>query len=47
MYDLLQYTGKALSIREDAERQIIEVAGLTESLLHSLSQAMELVLRGK
>lgn len=47
VYDLLEYTGKTLSIREDSERGIVQIAGLTEVSIVSVDQVLSLVRRGQ
>ena len=47
VYDLLQYTGKTLSIREDADKGVIQVTGLSETVIESVDHFIELVRHGQ
>jgi hypothetical protein len=47
VFDLLSYTGKNLSIREDSEKGIIQVTGLSETVIQSVPHFMELVRHGQ
>jgi kinesin family protein 18/19 len=46
VYDLLETSGKVLSLREDQEREIVIVAGITETAVTSYEQVMELLHQG-
>eukprot|EP01038_Epipyxis_sp_PR26KG_P010531 gene10531-14148_t len=46
VYDLLEPTGKVLSVREDQERGIVVVAGSTEQVVATHDQVMELLYQG-
>jgi hypothetical protein len=46
VYDLLQPTGKPLSVREDQERSLVVVAGLCEQLATSYDDVMDLLQQG-
>lgn len=41
VYDLLEPTGKVLSVREDPERGVVVVAGVTEQKVDSLKEVMD------
>lgn len=47
VYDLLQYTGKNLSIREDADKGIVQVTGLSETVIQSPEHFIDLVRHGQ
>ena len=46
VYDLLQSTGKPLSLREDPDRGVVVVAGVDERATESASDVMELLAQG-
>lgn len=46
VYDLLESSGKVLSLREDQEREVVVVAGITEQTVTSYDQVMEYLAQG-
>lgn len=46
VFDLLDSSGKVLSVREDQERGIVVVAGITEQHVHSYDQVIDFILQG-
>jgi hypothetical protein len=47
VFDLLEYTGKDLKIREDADRGVIQVTGLSETPIQSVDHFIGLVRHGQ
>lgn len=46
VYDLLESTDKILSVREDTERGVVEVAGRTKTVVNSAEDVLELLQLG-
>ena len=46
VYDLLEPTGKVLSVREDQERGVVVVAGLTKQTVTSTEAVLQLLHQG-
>lgn len=46
VFDLLDSTGKVLSVREDQERGIVVVAGITEITVDNYQSVIDLILQG-
>jgi hypothetical protein len=46
VYDLLEPTGKVLSVREDPERGVVVVAGLTQQQVSSTEHVLQLLVSG-
>lgn len=46
VYDLLETSGKVLSLREDQDKGVVVVAGVTESVVTSYNDVMQLLAEG-
>jgi kinesin family protein 18/19 len=46
VYDLLESSGKVLAVREDQEKGIVVVAGVTEQQVHNYQQVIDLIIQG-
>lgn len=47
VYDMLEPSGKVLAVREDSDKGIIMVSGLTETGVSNVKEVMELIERGQ
>jgi hypothetical protein len=47
VYDLIESTGKNLPVREDADRGVVCVVGLKETMVHSPDEIIDLINRGQ